>query len=269
MSARPLPADTPGTPPATDEDEEGNSSDEEQPSENGSSSRTKTPQTNLKQRWLLTYGASNPYITPEMLNKFFEKTNKKVEECHSTKDRAMAVTYLHLDKKVRKTAIEDFMKEANEKHGIVQNPTYESIASFSRKGKSIEEHIGFKLLLKHYIAKDPAFKPWTDHTHTLKRGLIFEASLDTRFLKTQSHRVRKTSVSKDKEQLKAEVTKNAALKTENAALKAENAALKAENAAQKRRIQELEGLNAYRTEVAAELAALKRDIQEIKRVRHD
>jgi hypothetical protein len=78
--------------------------------------------------------------------------------------------------------MEKFMEEAHREHGIVQNPVsgYESIA-FSPNAPStptIQAHIGFKLLVKHYIAKDPAFKPWTDHTHTLKRGLIFEAATD-------------------------------------------------------------------------------------------
>ena len=234
--ARPLPADNPGTPPASDEDEVVDSSDEEQPSENGSSSRTKTPQTNMKQIWLLTYGASNPYITPEMLKKFF-KTKIEVDECHSTKDRAMTVTYLNLDKRVRQSSIEKFMKEANEKQGIVQNPAsgYESIASVSKKDTPIQEHIGFKLLLKHYISKDPAFVPWTDGEPVLKRGYIFEATEDKP--EKKPHRVRKNSVSKDNEQLRAENTK---LLTKYAALKTKNAALETKYAAQKRKIQELE-----------------------------
>jgi hypothetical protein len=256
--ARPLPADNPGTPPASDEDEVVDSSDEEQPSENGSSSRTKTPQTNMKQIWLLTYGASNPYITPEMLKKFF-KTKIEVDECHSTKDRAMTVTYLNLDKRVRQSSIEKFMKEANEKQGIVQNPTagYESIASISKKDTPIQEHIGFKLLLKHFISKDPAFVPWTDGEPVLKRGLIFEAATDKP--KKQPPRVRKNSVSKANEQLRAKVTELSTLVTQK---DAKISTLRTEKAALKRKIQELE---RFRTEaLLAESAAQKRQLREFE-----
>ena len=213
----------------------------------GPSSKRIRPSSKLA--WMLTYGASGPYITAQML---LELGQIKADECHSTKDRAMTVTYLNLDKRVRQSSIEKFMKEANEKQGIVQNPAsgYETIASVSKKDTPIQEHIGFKLLLKHYISKDPAFVPWTDGEPVLKRGLIFEAATDKP--KKQPPRVRKNSVSKANEQLRAKVTELStlvtALRTENAALKRKNQelesfrteALLAENAAQKRKIQELE-----------------------------
>ena len=285
MSARPLPADNPGTPPASDEDGDHEGSDEEQSAEE-EITKTKKPRENMKNVWLLTYGASSPYITPGMLETI--DPDLKIKECHSTKDSAMAVTYLYLTKRVRKSNIEIFMKVAHTEHGIVQNPVsgHESIAC-SPNATPIQEHIGFKLLLKHYIAKDPAFKPWTDKEPVLKRGLIFEAATDKP--KTQPHHARKTSVSMDKEQLKAEVTELSTLRTKNAA---EISTLRTENAALKRRIQELEGLDAVRTDVAAlktenaalkrrnqelegldavrtEVAALKRDFQEFKRAQHD
>jgi hypothetical protein len=110
------------------------------------------------------------------------------------------------------------------------------------------------MLLKHYIDKNPAFKPWTDGEPVLKRGYIFEAAEDKP--EKKPHRVRKNSVSKDNEQLRAENTK---LLTKYAALKTKNAALETKYAAQKRKIQELEGTDAEQ----------KRELQEFKRAQHD
>ena len=236
----------------------------------------------MKNVWLVTYGARNPYITPEMLHKYFsthtlKKKNEvdgcprpyEVKECHSTKNSIMSVTYLHLTDRVRIASIEKFMEEAKTKHGIVLNSVsgHESIASSSKEKNTtpIEEHIGFKMLLKHYIDKNPAFKPWTDGEPALKRGLIFKAAKDKP--EKQPHRAKKESVSKVNEQLRAEntklLTKYAALKTKNAALETKHAAeistLRIEKAAQKRKIQELEGTDA----------AQKRELQEFKRAQHD
>ena len=296
MSARPLPADNP----ASDEegDHEGSAdilSDEEQSAEKDIT-KNKPLQSTMKNVWLVTYGARNPYITPEMLHTFFStrilKTKNEVDgcprayevkECHSTKNSIMSVTYLHLTDRFRIASIENFMEEAKKKHGIVLNSVsgHASIASSSQEKTAtpIQEHIGFKMLLKHYIDKNPAFKPWTDGEPVLKRGDIFKAAKDKP--EKQPHRAKKQSVSMVNEKLRAEntklLTKYAALKTKNAALETDKAALEAkttaletettaqktEIAAHKRKIQELEGTEALRTENAAQ----KREIQELKRAR--
>jgi uncharacterized coiled-coil protein SlyX len=191
-----------------------------------------------------------------MLHTFLKKKNEddgcpnpyEVKECHSTKDRAMSVTYLFLTDRVRRVSIENFMIDAGRKHGIALNSVsgHESIASISKMKNAtpIQEHIGFKMLRKHYIDKNPAFKPWTDGEPVLKRGYIFEAAEDKP--EKKPHRVRKNSVN---EQLRAENTK----------LLTKYAALETKYAAQKRKIQELEGTDA----------AQKRELQEFKRAQHD
>jgi uncharacterized coiled-coil protein SlyX len=259
MSARPLPADNSAS--DEEEDHEGSAdilSDEEQSAEKDIT-KSKKAQSTLKHVWLLTYGARDPFITPEMLHTFLKKKNEddgcpnpyEVKECHSTKDRTMSVTYLFLTDKVRRVAIENFMTDAGSKHGIALNSVsgHESIASISKMKNAtpIQEHIGFKMLRKHYINKNPAFKPWTDGEPVLKRGYIFEAAEDKP--EKKPHRVRKNSVSKDNEQLRAENTK----------LLTKYAALETKYAAQKRKIQELEGTDA----------AQKRELQEFKRAQHD
>lgn len=220
--------------PASDE-EEGTSSNEEQPAAKEGSSKTKTPQGLAKHTWILTYGASGPYINEEMLK---DLGKFKVRECHSTKDRAIAVTYINLTNRVRKPAIEKFMGEAKKKHGIVQNAIYgyESVACVDQKDSgsspaTIEEHVGFKLLLRHYLAKNPAFVPWTDGEPELKRGSLFKAAtVDPDKPKKQTYRQRYTAVKRDLEQLQAEHTR----------VLQDNSTLRTENAAQKRKIQELE-----------------------------
>lgn len=130
----------------------------------------------MKTSWIITYGASGPYITAPML---LELGNIEADECHSTKDRAMVYTYIHLRKRVRQITIEKFMTKAKEMHGIVSNAVfgYDAVGSNVRqKGSApIEEHAGFQMLVKHHNSKNPAFTPWTDGEPAVTRGLIFKA----------------------------------------------------------------------------------------------
>lgn len=274
------PADDPGAPlaPASNEGhpeaQEGGavSSDEEHTAAEGVKKTKKTPRL-MKTTWILTYGASGPYITPQMLR---ELGKIEVDECHSTKDRVMSFTYIHLTKRVRQSSIEKFMKKAKESHGIVQNSIYgyESVACISRQDNDIpiEEHVGFQMLLRHYVAKNPAFVPWTDGEPVLKRGRILKAAeidparpatMETRSkaqiiayakhlesklkdvdAERQSHLERYNTMSRDHAQLSTEnfrmSMERSTLRSENAALIHERTDLRIENAALKRKIQELE-----------------------------
>ena len=72
------------------------------------------------------------------------------------------------------------MRKAKAKHGIVQNAIfgYDSAACISLQDNStpIEEHVGFKVLLGHFIEENPAFKPWTGGKPVLKRGRLLKAA---------------------------------------------------------------------------------------------
>jgi len=281
------PADDPGAPlaPASNEghhevQEDGTvSSDEENTAAEGTT-KTKKSQSLMKTTWILTYGASGPYITPQMLSELGEI---EVDECHSTKDRVMAFTYIHLTKRVRQSSIEKFMKRANELHGIVQNAIfgYESVACISKQGNAttIEEHVGFQMLLRHYVAKNPAFVPWTDGEPVLKRGRILKAAevdparpitmetqskaqiiayakhLESKLkdmdAERQSHLERYNTISRDHAQLSTEnfrmSIERSTLRSENATLMNERTDLRIENAALKRKIQELESTQNQHT----------------------
>ena len=56
-------------------------------------SRRKRIRPSTKAIWILTYGASGPYITAQML---LELGNIHADECHTTMDRVMKYTYIHL-----------------------------------------------------------------------------------------------------------------------------------------------------------------------------
>jgi hypothetical protein len=147
----------------------------EAPAREGASHKKK--RTTMKAVWIITYGASGPYITPHMLR---DLGKMEADECHSTKDRAMAFTYLHLTKRVRQSTIENFMKKAHDEHGIVKNEIYgyDSIAGTTKQegGSRIEEHIGFRMLVRHYLSNDTSFQPCTDGEPVLTRGHILKAA---------------------------------------------------------------------------------------------
>jgi hypothetical protein len=174
------PVDDPGAPLASEGDEKGHheaeedsaiiiSSDDEQPAAKTISktkkaktiSKTNKAQPVMKAAWILTYRASDKYITPQML----KDGHLVFDECHSTKERVCTITYIHLTKRERLPTIEKFMRTVKAKHGIVQTAFcgYDSIACSSKKDEAcIVEHVGFKLLLDHYIVENPAFVPWTN-----------------------------------------------------------------------------------------------------------
>ena len=127
-----------------------------------------------KKNWLLTYCPAGTYITPEML----KADGIDADECHSTSDRVMNYTYIHLTLKVRQTRIENFMTKIQASHGITQNEIfgYDSVKGGSLTDKlAIEGHIAFQMLLKHYKNNEPSFKPCTDGEPVLKRGILFHA----------------------------------------------------------------------------------------------
>ena len=128
-----------------------------------------------KKIWLLTYCPAGTYITPEML----KESNIIVDECHTTCDRVMNYTYLHLPKPCRLGQIEKFFEKANLSHMIVKKEVYgyEAIGSQGVvRGTSIQEHIAFKMLLKHFNEVNSAFLPWTEGEKVLKRGHLFQAT---------------------------------------------------------------------------------------------
>lgn len=128
-----------------------------------------------KRIWLLTYCPAGKYLTPDML----KEHGLIADECHSTADRVMNFTYIHLTKKVTRSRLENFMKKVEISEKIVKNEIfgYDPIGSNSKdpQSSSIERHIVFQMLLKHCNENQPSFQPNTDGEPVLKRGHLFQA----------------------------------------------------------------------------------------------
>jgi len=198
--------------------------------------------------WIITHGASGPRITVDMLR---ELGKIEADECHSTKDRVMIYTYIHLIKRVRQTSIEKFMEKAHKMYGIVQNEIYgyESIAGNTRTGNDlpIEQHVGFQMLVRHYLTENTAFIPCTDGESIIKRGLILKATeIDPDkppVLENQSKAriITYTRTLEVKvEQAKKQEKEMRSLFTTYTRVSDERSNLRVENAMLKRKIQELE-----------------------------
>jgi hypothetical protein len=205
--------------------------------------------TTQKRMWIITHGSNGPYITPTMLR---ELGQIEADECHSTKDRALVYTYIHLIKRVRQSTIEKFMTKARENYGIIRNEVYgyDSIAANSGNGvkNQIQNHPAFQMLIKHFIEKNPAFKPLTDGEPVIKRGLILRATetiperpqaLEGQS-KAQVITYTKKLEAKIKEAKKMEQELNEIRKA-YMTLSDERSSLRVENAMLKRKIDELEG----------------------------
>jgi hypothetical protein len=200
----------------------------------------------MKSAWIITYGASSAYISPQML---LELGKLNADECHSTKDRAMAYTYIHLTKRVRQTSIDKFMCKAREVHGIVKNEVfgYDAIVSNSRSlnDPQIEEHIALHMLVRHFVTKNPAFQPCTDGEPVLKRGLILKISELDHEKPAALEGQTKTKIIEYTQKLESKLKEAEKQAREIYAtyvtVSEERSNLRVENAMLKRKIQQLEG----------------------------
>ena len=217
--------------------------------------QTKKKEPTQKKIWMLTYCPAGTYVTMDML----KAHGIFADECHSTSDRVMNYTYIHLTKRCRITLIEKFLSKAREDHGIVKNEVfgYESIGSGSAEPRStkIQDHIVFKMLLAHAKNKNPSFSPCTDGEPALKRGNLFEACKIREDQDIPLEIQTKKQVITYARKLEQEIKTNHANHMESLLsttrlylmasegerrLESENDALRDENTALKRKIQELE-----------------------------
>ena len=210
----------------------------------------KKPTQSQKKNWLLTYCPAGTYITPEML----KADGIDADECHSTSDRVMNYTYIHLTLKVRQTRIEKFMRKIKDSNGITLNEIfgYDSIASGSPTNKlapSIQQHIVFQMLIKHYKEKSLSFKPNTDGEEIIKRGHLFHAldipierTVGLQFQNKRQLIAYAKSLEQKLEESKKQEAEIQTLATTYVNCAQERNALRVENAAMKRKISQLETL---------------------------
>lgn len=89
-----------------------------------------------------------------------------VDECHSTTDGNLCYTYLHLNRRCRRIAIERAMKR------IETVVSVEEIYGHRHGTAAIKEHHAYKILFEHAKTHNPAFVPSTDGIPVISRGVF-------------------------------------------------------------------------------------------------
>ena len=219
-----------------------------------SSSRIPKKEPTQKKIWMLTYCPAGTYITVEML----KKHGITADECHSTCDRVMNYTYLHLEKRCRIPAIEKFLAAAQREYGIIKNEVfgYDCIGTKSNGPGSvkIQDHVVFKMLVAHSKERNPSFSPCTDGDSVLKRGHLFHAHETIEHMSVPLEKQSKIQLVAYARRLEERLKSTEATERElhdmteiymqvsrdRTNLRLENQSLRLENAALKRKIGDLE-----------------------------
>ena len=104
-------------------------------------------------------------LTADMFKTYKDETkvNLEVNECYTTSDQVIKFTLVHLVKKDRQSALDKFMLWASSKYGIVFTAVfgYKRIDA-NNSSNELYDHIGFKMLYKHKMEKNPAFTEWIE-----------------------------------------------------------------------------------------------------------
>jgi len=197
---------------------------------------------NQKRIWLLTYCPAGTYITAEML----KDSNIIADECHSTCDRVMNYTYIHLLKKCRASQIEKMFEKVKISHTIVKNEVYgyESISYREIRGTAFQDHVAFKMLLKHFNEGNKAFLAWTEGENVLKRGHLFQATEMTGETTMALANKTKSQVVAYARELEEKVRQGQGFFTQYMKTSEERSHLFVENASLKHKLQKLEDENA-------------------------
>ena len=107
----------------------------------------------------LTIHSNSPFLTDEMM----ASIDMPVDEIVMTRDNALMYVYIHLLRKTRKDALEKALKLLSEKGVTGTNIFgYSEIDGTSRaSAEFIEDHPGFKTLVRHQEEGNQNFHRWT------------------------------------------------------------------------------------------------------------
>ena len=121
--------------------------------------------------WVLTSVSNGTFLTYDL----FTKNGFDVDECHYTSDAAAVYTYVHFKKPIHQTTLDNFLQSLRKTCNFVLFEIfgYESICK-SGPDQKLEEHVGFKVLLNHYLAQNPAFTSCTDGKPEISRGIFWK-----------------------------------------------------------------------------------------------
>ena len=122
--------------------------------------------------WLITHANNGSYLQYSMFKS--DRELESVDECHYTSDAAVVYTYLHFKRSIAMDTMTKFLDGLRGEHDIVlfQICGYGSIASSSVE-EPLTEHVGFRVLLKHYQTKHPLFRACTDGKACVSRGQLW------------------------------------------------------------------------------------------------
>ena len=135
---------------------------------------------NPRQVWFITYGASGPNITHEML----EEGLLSPEECYTVRGRDFKYTLLRLSRynRVRHNIMDKFLELIEEKFGIIKNQIfgYDSIVGNAVNGDRIGDHPGFMLMKEQMNHNSDSFVWWIKEgrIESKKSGLLWKFRTD-------------------------------------------------------------------------------------------
>lgn len=132
-----------------------------------------------RKSWIITHGASGGFLTYELIKSV--PNLSCIDECHYTCDSAIVYTYLHFMSPISLQAINSFMARMKEEQQVIPFEIfgYDSIAANSETAELVD-HVGFKILLHHYITSNPAFKSCTLGKPGVIRGLLWHSDFHSR-----------------------------------------------------------------------------------------
>ena len=121
--------------------------------------------------WILTSVSNGTFLTYDL----FTKNGFDVDECHYTSDAAAVYTYVHFKKPIHQRTLDYFLQSLRKTSNFVLFEIfgYESICKSSPDQK-LEEHVGFKVLLDHYLTQNPTFTSCTDGKPGISRGIFWK-----------------------------------------------------------------------------------------------
>jgi uncharacterized protein YdcH (DUF465 family) len=191
--------------------------------------------------WLMTYGASSPSITSDMLR----AAGFAVKECYTLTQRDFKYTLLRFSAKVYLSQLVSFGKE----HGVIEQciPGFDSIA-YNRGHGSVDfdGHPGLSLIIENLNTRSSALDIWMDEGDCYADGMLWDKieCVDySRMRKTSLVSIIKDTDAKFKnleERYKALEQQCELLATENAECKQEIESWKDTRVALKRRVRILQ-----------------------------
>ena len=120
----------------------------------------------------MTYGANGPILDADKF-KEYPSVNLMVDECYTTFDRAVKYTMVHFVNRTRQSTVEKFMSYASTKYDIVPTEVfgYSGISANNSSNELISQ-VGFQMLLRHKIDKNPSFRSFIENPRLRGGGIL-------------------------------------------------------------------------------------------------